>query len=376
MILVRHQRDYDQAVKLARDSAQLLARFRPRESDASEAVSILATYVNVADQFMLSEQYPEALKLCREAAGIARMLNRPVYLGSFRMVSADVFRRTGDLEQALRDIQESVAILETDPGKADHSRLMNFVLALINQGRILGEDTDVSMGRREEAIVPLQRAFTIADDSVHLDPKDQNSRARLAISGLVLANILRHTDARKSLELYDHVLRHTGEIEGNLSFRQYEVSALAGSRSALRRLGRRTEARGRISAAFSRLAELHLYPTERINPGLETDQTLTANADFQADTGQYSTAIEIYQELLRKVMATSPKPETSLSDACQLSRIYGKLAALESRIGKGSNSEYARSRLALWQHWSDKLPGSLYVRRELMAARGLGGQAY
>lgn len=372
MILVRDTRDNEQALALARDSAQFLHRFRAREGDESEAGSILATYVNVADQFMLSEQYEEALRLCKEGTDTARMLKRTAYLGSLLTVSADVFRKTGDLDGALRDIREAAAILESGPNKAEHARVMNLVLALINEGKILAEETDINMGRPDEAIGPLQRAFTIADSAVHLDAKDQNSRGRLAVAGLVLGNILRQSDARKSLELFDHVLRHVGEIQGNLSFRRYEVSALAGSSGALLQLGRRDEAKARISAAFSRLAELHLYPAEKIDPSLEADEALSASAAFQAATGQYWTAIEINKELLQKVMATGLKPETSLSDAFQLSRIYGKLAGLEGRIGKGSSSEYAGLRLTLWQHWSHKLPDNPFVRSQLHAARQVG----
>jgi tetratricopeptide (TPR) repeat protein len=221
----------------------------------------------------------------------------------------------------------------------------------------------------------LQRAFAIADNSVHQDVKDQNSRARLAIAGMVLAEIVRDSDPRRSLDLYEHVISHTAEIAGSPSFRRYEVSALAGSSYALLRLGRKEQAKSRISAAFARLAELHLYPAARIEPSLEAGQTLSASANYDATAGRYGRAFDTYKELLAKAMASDPKPETSLSDAYQLSRIYSKLASLDPQVaGAGASSEFATRRAALWTHWSAKLPASSFVRRQFDAAQAEVGE--
>ena len=173
----------------------------------------------------------------------------------------------------------------------------------------------------------MERAFKTSDDLVHRDPNNQVSRGRLALAGLGLANILRHTDARRSLDLYDHVFRHMTEIKDNSSFRRFEVSALTGSSYPLRSLGRDVEARQRLEAAFDRLREVKSYPAEIVKPGSEADATLCALADYEASKGNIAGATKIYEKLLQQILAANPQPETILVDAVEVSRVYSALAA-------------------------------------------------
>ena len=43
------------------------------------------------------------------------------------------------------------------------------------------------------------------------------------------ANILRHSDASRSLDIYQHTFSHIAEIKDNSSFRRFEARALARS---------------------------------------------------------------------------------------------------------------------------------------------------
>src|SRR5437773_2582269 len=97
---------------------------------------------------MLGRQFDDALRLCRRGAELARSYNSPVSVGTMLWVSAEVFRRQGDLDAALRDINESVRALELGSSKTtDTGPRMNLVLALIYQGKILGEDRGISWDR-------------------------------------------------------------------------------------------------------------------------------------------------------------------------------------------------------------------------------------
>jgi tetratricopeptide (TPR) repeat protein len=359
-----------EALVLAQQSAEWLEKFHAGKGDESEAAAVLSTYLNVADQHMLGEQYDEALRLCRLATETALALGNRSYLGTYLETSAEVFRRRGNLEEALHEIREAVSKLDFGPAAADQNTASNFALALIKEGRILGDDEGISMGRSEEAVVPLERAFRIADDFAHRDPNDQASRGRVAMAGLIWAHILRHADARRSLEIYDHVLRHLAEFENNSSFRRYEVSALAGSSYALLRLARPAEARKRLDTAATVLRELGLYPTDRIPPGSESEQMLCALADYEATRGEVPRAIEIYDGLLRKLTAGKPKPETSLPDAFDLSRLHAILAALNRRTGREDRAASLEAwRLNLWQNWNARVPNSSFVRRQLGIAK-------
>lgn len=155
---------------------------------------------------MRGQQGDEALRLRGRGAGIYRILVINPTPVCFE-VSVEVLRRRGDLDEALKQIQEAVEKkLDLGPAYANQATQANLVLAPTKEGRILGEDNGVSLGRSEEAVAPLERAFLLADDFVRRDPDDQTSRGRLAMAGITLANILRHSDAsRRSISINTHL---------------------------------------------------------------------------------------------------------------------------------------------------------------------------
>jgi len=368
MFLARLRVHHEEALAFARKSAELLEKFRPDQSDKSEEWAVLNTYVNVAQQHMLEDQFDDALRLCRRVVEVARAFDNQTYVGNAFSVSAEVFRRRGDLDRALQDIHESVRVLEPAPGETDQGRNLSFAMGLIYEGRILGVQNEISMGRTEEAVASLQRSFNIADGFAHQDPNDQGSRGRLAMGGIWLGNLLRRSNSSSALAVYDHILRHLAEIKNNASFQRYEVGALAGSSYALRALGRFAEARQRLDGALERLRQLKMYPAEKINPGLEVDWALSATAAHEDSTGNLVRALEIYQELLDKVEATGPKAESILQDAVPLSRIYAAKAALHRRAGQADlASALEERRIELWRHWERQLPNNPFVLRQLAA---------
>jgi tetratricopeptide (TPR) repeat protein len=181
--------------------------------------------------------------------------------------------------------------------------------------------------------------------------------------------ILRHSDAHHALTDYDHTLRHLAEVRGNSTFRRYEVEALAGSSTALQRVGRSAEARQRLDDAFERLSQLKLYPAEKVTPRLATYKALCARADFEAANGSITRGIEIYQKLLDQIRATKIEPETSLDDAVDLSSIYRAISGLRRRNREPDRAEALSAlRLELWRNWDRKLPGNAFVHRQLEAA--------
>jgi tRNA A-37 threonylcarbamoyl transferase component Bud32/tetratricopeptide (TPR) repeat protein len=369
MLLARLGGRPEEALALAQKSAGWLERFNAAKGDTSEAPAVLNTYLNVSAQYMLGRRFEDALRLCRRGSDLARLYKNQPYLGTLLWVSADVFRGQGDLDEALKQIRESVRILELTPGNAEQGRTMNLILALTIQARILGQNDTISLGRRQEAAAILERSFGMADSFVHQDPSDQVSRGRLAMAGLALAGILRRSGPSRSLAVYDHVLRHMAEIKNNSSFRRFEVSALAGSSYPLRRLGRGAEARERLDAAFERLRQIKLYPAEKVKPGSEADAALCALADYAANNGDVQAGIATYEKLLSEIEAWQPKPETSLADALDVSRVYAALAALHRRAHQTDLASALKiRRLELWRHWDRQLPNNAFVRRQLKAA--------
>jgi tetratricopeptide (TPR) repeat protein/predicted Ser/Thr protein kinase len=371
MLLARNGARDNEALALARVSEERLERLHADARDKPEASGLLNTYMNVADQFALGHQYADALRVCNRGSDLARTFNHLPYLGTMLWVAADLSRRRGDLDGALKQIHESVSVLDPGAEKVEQARTMNFVYALINEGRILGQDREINLGRPEEAIEVLNRAFTIADHFVHQDANDQNSRGRLAVAGLELADIVRHSDPRRALDLYDHTLRHLAEILNNSAFRRYEVEALVGSTYPLRRVGRGREAKERLDGAFQRLRDNHDYPAEKVRPGSVVAQAFLALAENEANGHHIARAVEIEEQLLGKVVAYGPKPDVDLEDAFDMSQLYESMATMYRQAGLHElGSGFEARRLALWRHWDAQLPHNSFVRRQLNAATG------
>jgi hypothetical protein len=102
--------------------------------------------------------------------------------------------------------------------------------------------------------------------------------------------------------------------------------------------------------------------------GAEADKAVRALAEFEAGTGKVQRGIEIYQELLTRIMSSNPKPETDLEDATDLSNIYRALAQLQRRAGHAAPASNLESRrMQLWQLWDRRLPNNSFVRRQIAA---------
>ena len=373
MILARFADHPEEAVELAKKSEGWLEKFHPGKGDQSDAAAILVTYLNVADQFKSADQLDDALRVCKRGTEVAAGFNSRAYQGSFLWVSAQVLQMRGSLDQALSDIQESVKILDPGPDwMIQGGQTGNFQHALVYQGRILGEDDSANLGRPADAVKSLEQAFQIADAFVHRDPNDHSSRGNLAMAGDSMADILRHTDPRRALDIYDHTLRHLSEVANDRHLQTYEVRLLAGSSYALRELGREGEAHQRIESALDRLKQLKLYPSDNVDLGSETEVALRAFADDQAYNGNVTAAIAQYQDLLKRIAPVETDPEFNAEDAVRLSTICSSLAALYRRAGDADKaSELEARRLEIWRQWDRKLPNNPFVQRQLAVKPGL-----
>lgn len=106
----------------------------------------------------------------------------------------------------------------------------------------------------------------------------------------------------------------------------------------------------------------HPRPNDTGCPGTTCPATRLSN-----DIGR---GIEIYQELVRKIMASKPRPESNLADAFNLSNIYAAMSALHHRTSRPEQAAELDARcLELWRHWDRKLPDNSFVRRQLEAKR-------
>ncbi|HKV77571.1 MAG TPA: serine/threonine-protein kinase [Candidatus Sulfotelmatobacter sp.] len=372
MILARFRDDSGGALELAKQSSEWLERFNAGNGDEAESYAILNTYLNVADQFSTEDELNESLRLCKRASEIAGTLNQPALKGNFLRISAEILRKRGDLDQALSTIQQSVRLLDPGPDWMSQGiQTHYFQLALVYQGRILGEDTSANLGRPQEAVKTLKRAFEIADAFVHRDPNDHGYRGNLGTAGIALGNILRHSDPHAALDVYDHTLRHLNEVTGDLHLQRYEVNVLAGSSYPLRKLGRGGEARQRLDLVFQLLRQFKFYPADHISLGSDTEGSVRALADYEAQNGRLSRGIEMYEKLLTQLQPTEADPEFNAEDAVRLSAICDSAASLYRRAGQRDRASALEARRAeIWRQWDHKLPNNPFVQRQMAAKSG------
>jgi tetratricopeptide (TPR) repeat protein len=182
---------------------------------------------------------------------------------------------------------------------------------------------------------------------------------------LEIGNILRHSDPRQALVVYDQALARIREAQTNTSTERDQAELLAGSSYAIRWVGRSAEAKQRVDGAFQLLRDANRYPADKVEPMSDTYDALRASADDYAETGEAMKAVEAYQQLLDKLMAWKPDVQNDLRDATCISRTWTALAELLRRAGRtGEAGRLEAQKTELWNHWKGKLPNAQFLFRQ------------
>ena len=330
------------------------------------------TFNNIALSYKNLHLYSESIRYARRAVDVARSGPDPVRMQAYALtIIADSSRYLGDLEGALKTVDQAKSLLENYNFPNEVYRANSLFGILWRKGLILGADGQISLMRPDEAIVLFQQAFDLIENMAMKDPNDSLFRMLFVSAGREFGNVLRYRDPKRALAVFDHARFRLSEVKDNAMARRGEAQLLAASSYPLRRLNRSGEAGDRIDNALDLLRQTKSYPATTISTDDETEAVLRALGDHLAETGQTQRAIEIYQELLEKLMASHPDPENDLRHATALSRIYGALARLHLRNGALEPARLNSAlRLKIWQNWNRKLPNSIFVQRELSAASG------
>jgi tetratricopeptide (TPR) repeat protein len=372
MILAQQEQRNADALASAHKAAGRMDSFLSQVAIVdSERDGAAAIYGNIALAHVNMHLYAEAVTYARRALELARQMSSRHYrVGEFLSVLANAQRYQGDLESALQNIREARRIADQDAFPNDTVRMLDEYGILLREGYILGDDGDVNLDQPMQAIEPLQKAFDMSEQAARKDPTDSTSRSRVATSGIVLANILRHSNAPRALAVYDLALVRLREVRTSLPARRQQALVLANSSYALRSLHRSAEARVRIDAAFEILKSTKDYPAQQVKLDSVAYTALCALADQDAAEGNLLRATETYEQLLDKVMLAEPDSFNDLRDAPRLSSHYEALAALYRRAGNTAKANDMESRrLGLWRRWDSKLPNNSFVLRQLGAAR-------
>jgi serine/threonine-protein kinase len=370
MILAGLRRPDDDAIAFARESARWLDRYLATGGvDASEAAQVAIVLSNVGNRFRIEGQFDEAIRLTQRGVEIAQtMPSAERQLGGLYIALGRIQRNRGTLEDALETYRTAVRTLDPAgrPPAQRATYVRTFALALVDQAETLGVDPGPNLGRPGDAIAHLEQAFATMDPVAHQAAGDANSRSMLSTAGIPLADLTRRTDAGRALDIYDHVLRHLGEIANNTRFRRDEVRALAGSARALQQMGRLAEAGQRLDAAFARLRDLRLFPAETIEVGTEPQVALVVLAEQQLAMNDTSSALATARSLIDGVADSESAARRHLDDAAALSHLYVLLANIQRRGGQPADARALDARrLNVWQHWDRVLPNNPFVTAQL-----------
>jgi tetratricopeptide (TPR) repeat protein len=365
MVLADEQNRKKEMVSWAEKASERVERFVSLGNiDPKDVYSMGYFEMNISYAYDDIRDFEHALRASQRALDITQPVPSAHRVHGSVLGALVIARwQTGDLDGALQSAQEAIRLEEAEAAGGHPSLRINLANALYTEGMILGkQDAEPSLGRSRDALAAFQRGLDIGEELAGMDSIDYLSRRSVATIGLEIGNILRHTDPQKALAVYDHSLARIREAKTNISTQLCAADLLAASSYVLRWAGRDKEARQRIEEAFQLLGDAHQYPADTVEPMGRADHVLRAWADDYAETGQTAKAVEMYQQLLDKLMAWKPDPQNDLRDAVCLSRTWSALAGLLRRSGREDEAlQLEAQREKLLSHWQDKLPNARFL---------------
>ena len=122
---------------------------------------------------------------------------------------------------------------------------------------------------------------------------------------------MRSHDPKRAAAVYDIAIQRLHEVPDNLS----------------------------TSRDLSIIEKTKDYRTEQVKLDSDAYVVASALADYEAQEGDPHSAVQVYEDLLDKVMAAKPEPLTDLRDAPRMSRLYESLAVLYRRTGETAQAK-------------------------------------
>lgn len=354
-----------------RNPIKLEGFLRAGDPAQAERAGIAGLYVNVAMAYVNIHMYPDGARYAHRAVEVAEPIPGAQDLASQAMsLLANALRYQGDLEAAFTTIGQARQTAKNASYPSETTSFFSQYDVALREGRILGEADAINLDRPNEAIEVLQKALNLANEAAGKDPRDSASRTRVATAARELGKILRDHDPQRALAIFDVGIQRLGETGNDTHARRERALLMAHSSYSLRRLHRLAEAKARIDDSFAILRATDAYPTDRVRLASHVYYASCALADYETEAGNTRRAVEIYEELLEKVMATHPDPFGDLRDTPKLSRIYESLSFLYGLTGSAEKASAMKSkRMDLWRHWQHELPHNAFVHRQVEAAR-------
>ncbi|MEZ5287776.1 MAG: serine/threonine-protein kinase [Vicinamibacterales bacterium] len=306
-------------------------------TDDEDRLLAARVFGNIALFHKNVERYAESVAYARRGLALVSHGDRADEIRAQIMsMVADDLRLTGDLDHALETIVEARRAMARVRGEGVNHLQARFNI-LWRQGVILGEDGRVSLGRTDDAIAVLQRAYDLADDWAATDTANAASRILVGTAARELGSLLRHRDASRAVAVYDHALSRLAEVEDSPRARSGEVELLADSSRPLR-ASVMWRARRRVDEASAVAAQLQSPEVGCSGLGRRRAEAGAPTLEMPRSARRGHLDLQGYRER----MAERTDPERALTDACGISRVVRGPGPLVPSCGRCAGSVRAR----------------------------------
>lgn len=362
--------DYQNDLALVRQQSTNVERYtaRLKESgfppDGPARLAVLTSLATAGLACSNMQQLTQAASHLRQGIELATPM--PPSATKVQLLSnmSAVQRRMGELDVALRSIEQAYAVHRQVEYPSDRTRMSAAYSVLTRLGSVLGEDESLNLGRGREALPPLREALQLAETWVAKDSHDAGLRDRVVKTSRVLGDILRHTQPAEALDVYERGLQSARAMK-NISGKRDEARLLAKMAFPLRKLGRAEEGGRRIEAAFSVLRELGMYPPKPGQFPAEMDGVVRCLAEHQLETGRPDFAKKTYEQWLAWVEERRIVPE-NLMAVNDLSRFYAAARRAHAAAGDQAGADRMDAlRRRLWKEWEGKMPGNRLIQSRM-----------
>jgi serine/threonine protein kinase len=354
----------------ARKTADRLDQLRALGNLSSDdIVEITRLLSNVANGFNDGGFFNEASQFAQrsvEAGGNEPQAQR--LIGIAWSVLALARRSLGDLDGALDAIRNAKQTVQKAAYSTEMLRATALHTIFYREGLILGREESLSLNRPAEAIESFQKSYDQMAQIAARDPRDARSRRLASNAALQMGWILTRRDPEGALVQFSNCVSMLEGVAKSAGTRIDEARCLAASTYSVITLHRIAEAGVRLDSAMALLREAKAYPAERVAIDEQVAVVLRARANYLGAIGEQTQSAGAYRELLAKVLASKPAPQTNLGDANELSALYDALVRACRTAGDRTEAEtIEEKRLNLWKDWDRRLPNNPFVHRRLAA---------
>lgn len=198
-----------------------VAAWSPKSSEGFERLARLgnltrreingATYIygDLAEIHIGLHRFQDAVRYAQLAIDYSRnSSNVPGPRAQAFNMLAGALTSLGDLQGAQQAVRQARLLYDQlfhDEGEIYYTQLIRYQTRC-REGLLLGEDGGINLNRPEEAAIRLWEAFDALESAAKPDPNSYEARTTIATAGHYLGDLLRRTNPKGALEVYDHSL--------------------------------------------------------------------------------------------------------------------------------------------------------------------------